>query len=384
MIAITVGLFGGLVASGISKGMVIDMVNNALDTETSNIQVHNSKFVENSEVEFIIKNSDEYVKEIKNIEEVKAVSQRSKSFGMASTASKAKGIIINGIIPDSEKQVTGIYKHLVYGTYFEDKRKNRIVIGEKLAKELKVKLKSKIILTFQDYDGNLTGAAFKVEGIFKTNNSTFDGGNVFVRKSDIDRLLDLPSGSSHEIAVLLNDYKKTADVIPVVKKIMPDYKVEGWYDINPYLQFASSLTGFMLYLFMAIIMLALGFAIVNTMLMVVLERTKELGMIMAVGMNKYKVFKMILYETTFLGIMGGIFGLLVSAWFTSYFGENGIDISSVAQGFEALGYGAVMHPVLTTFDYVSVAAMVILTSFIASIFPTIRALKMKPVDAIRD
>jgi ABC-type antimicrobial peptide transport system permease subunit len=120
------------------------------------------------------------------------------------------------------------------------------------------------------------------------------------------------------------------------------------------------------------------------MLMVILERTKELGMIMAIGMNRFRVFKMIMYETTMLAIVGGILGILVSVLFTSYFGRVGIDISSVAKGFESLGYSSVMHPVLEFIDYVEVIIMVMLTGIIASIFPTIRALKMKPVEAIRD
>ena len=382
--AVTIGLFGGLVASGIMKGMVVDMVNNALENQTSHIQVHNKKFKENDEVVYLIKDSGKYLEEIEKIPEVKAVCQRTKSFGMVSTASHSSGVMINGIEPEQERKVTMIYAKLDTGSYFTSRGRNRIVISQRLAKTLKVGLRSKIVITFQDYNGNLTGAAFKVEGIFKTQNAIFDKTNVFVRKSDLDRLLDMPPNTSHEIAVLLKDYTETDMVIPEIKRLMPDYLVEGWFDIDPYLKLTSAMTGFMLWIFMGIILIALGFAIVNTMLMVVLERTKELGMIMAIGMNKYKVFRMIFYETSFLGLIGGVLGILISVWFTSYFGERGIDISSMGQGFEALGYGSVMHPVLELTDYLQVVAMVIFTGFIASIFPTIRALKMKPVEAIRD
>lgn len=384
ILATTVGLFGGLMSSGLMKGMVLHMVNNALENQTSHIQIHNKKFVENDEVQYFIKNSDEYLQKINKLAGVEAACERTKSFGMASTASKSSGVMINGIIPEQEKKVTKIYDKLVSGNYFSDKGRNRIVISENTAKSLNVHIKSKIVLTFQDYDGNLTGAAFKVVGIFKTQNSSFDKLNVFVRKSDIDRLLDLPAESSHEIAVYLKDYKETPGVVTEIKKIVPGYLVEGWYDIDPYLKMSMSMVDFMLWLFMIIILIALGFAIVNTMLMVVLERTKELGMIMAIGMNRFKVFKMILYETSFLGIIGGILGMLISAWFTSYFGEQGISIALVSKGFESIGYGSVMYPVLGFNDYVEVAILVLLTGIIASIFPTIRALKMKPVEAIRD
>jgi len=384
ILATTIGLFGGLMASGIMKGMVMNMVENALENQTSHIQIHNKKFMENDEVEYLIKNSGKYLKEINSLPGVKAASERTKSFGMAATASKSVGLMINGIIPSREKKVTDIHNNIIKGKYLDDNTKNRIIISKKTAENLKVGLKSKIVLTFQDYDGNLTGAAFKVVGIYKTQNTTFDGTNVFVRKADIDRLLDLPANSSHEIAVYLKNYEQTPLVVEKIKKIMPNYLVQGWYELDPYLQMSINTVKFMLWIFLIIILIALGFAIVNTMLMVVLERTKELGMIMAIGMNRFKVFKMILYETVFLSLIGGILGILISIWFVSYFGDRGISLSIMTKGFEAIGYGSVMYPVLEVADYIEVAVLVLLTGFVASIFPTIRALKMKPVEAIRD
>ncbi len=382
--AITVGLFGGLAASGIMKGMVIDMIDNALENTVSHIQIHDERFIDNNEVGFFIKNSSGLIKQIQAVPEVAAVCERTKAFGMASTASKALGVMINGIEPDKEKKVTKIYTKLTdsISTYFTSGKKNRILISQKLADKLNAKVKSKIVLTFQDYDGNLTGASFKVEGIFKTQNTMFDEQNVFVRKKDLDRLLDMPAHTSHEIAVLLKDYHNTPVVLDKLKKIT-SYYIEPWNKIDPYLELTTSLTGFMLLIFMTVILLALGFAIVNTMLMVILERTKELGMIMAIGMNRKKVFIMIMQETTMLTLTGGVLGILISIIFTTYFGRVGIDISDVAQGIEALGYSSVMYPQLSFTDYLQVIAMVLVTGVISSIFPTIRAIKMKPAEAVR-
>ena len=386
ILAVTTGLFGGLAATGIMKGMVFDMVKNTIENQVSDIQVHDSEFTSNNEVSFFIKNSSNIIDEIKQQPSVKAACQRTKTYGMASTASKGMGIVVNGIEPEKEKRVTKIYEKLTdsLGRYFESDKKNRILISEKLARDLNVRIKSKIVITFQDYDGNLTGAPFKVEGIYKTQNAMFDGQNVFVKKSDLDKLLNMPKNTSHEIAILLNNYQDTKNVIPFIKKIAKDYLVEGWFDIDPYLQMTSSLTSYMLIIFMSIIMLALGFTIVNTMLMVILERTKELGMIMAIGMNRLKVFVMILLETSLLAMLGGVLGIIISYIFTWYYGDVGIDISSVAEGFEELGYSSVMHPVLEFSDYVQVIIIVMITGFIASIFPTIRALKMKPAEAVRE
>ena len=386
ILAVTIGLFGGLAAAGIMKGMVFDMVKNTIETQVSDIQIHNDEFLLNNEIEFFIDDSDNKLVEISKNQNVKAVCQRTKTFGMAATASTGTGVMINGVEPEREQLVTNIHTKFTdsLSTYFTSGKKNRIIISSKLADKLNAKIKSKIIITFQDFEGNLTGASFKVAGIFKTQNTMFDEQNVFVRKSDLDRLLVMPKNTSHEIAILLNKSIDAKTQVAEIQKIVPSYKVEPWEDIDPYLKLTSSLTSYMLIIFMSIIMLALGFAIVNTMLMVILERTKELGMIMAIGMNKFKVFKMIMYETTMLALVGGVVGIVISAIFTWYFGDVGIDISSVGEGFEQLGYSSVMHPVLEMVDYIQVVILVMITGVIASIFPTIRALKMKPAEAVRD
>ncbi len=381
--AVTVGLFGGLASTGVMKGMVMDLVENAIQSQVSHIQVHNEHFVENNEIEYLMEESSEILSKVRLEASVIGVSQRTKSFGMASTASKGLGVMINGVEPENEKTVTNIFEKINEGEYFESDKKNRIIISKKLAKKLNAKLKSKIVLTFQDYEGNLSGASFKVEAIYQTQNSTFDMMNVFVKKVDIDRLLMLPDHSSHEIAILLTNEEVTQATTERINKLIPNYLVEAWYDIDPYLNMSYSMTSFMLFIFMSIIMLALGFAIVNTMLMVVLERTKELGMIMAIGMNRFKVFKMIMWETTMLALVGGLFGILISWIFTWYYGDVGIDISIVGEGFATIGYSSVMYPVLEFIDYIEVVIMVMLTGIIASIFPTIRALKMKPAEATR-
>jgi len=381
--AVTVGLFGGLASTGIMKGMVIDLVKSAIHSQVSHIQIHNEKFVQNNEVQYTMEHSSQMLDSIILQPNVIGASQRTMAFGMASTASKGLGVMIIGVNPENEKNVTNIFEKIKGGKYFESKKRNRIVIGEKLAKKLNAKLKSKIVLTFQDYEGNLSGASFKVEGIYETQNTTFDEINVFVKKSDLDKLLLLPKNTSHEIAILLTNEQETKPMALLIKKLTPNYFVEDWTEISPYLNLSYSMTSFMLLIFMSIIMLALGFAIVNTMLMVVLERTKELGMIMAIGMNRFKVFSMIMWETSMLAFVGGAVGILLSFIFTWYFGNVGIDISSVGDGFEAMGYSSVMYPVLDFIDYVEVVILVMLTGLIASIFPTIRALKMKPAEATR-
>ena len=129
--------------------------------------------------------------------------------------------------------------------------------------------------------------------------------------------------------------------------------------------------------------MALLFGIINTMLMVVMERTKEIGMLMAIGMNKIKVFSMIVFESVMLSLTGGIVGIIIGA-ISAKFGEtHPIDLSIWAQGYQQLGYDAFVYTSLDPEMLINVTVLVILTGIIAAIYPAYKALKNDPADALR-
>ena len=163
----------------------------------------------------------------------------------------------------------------------------------------------------------------------------------------------------------------------------PELLVRTWRDLSPQLQLAADFSGVFGIGFLAIILIALGFGIVNTMLMVVMERTREIGMLMALGMARTRVFWMLLYETAFLSMVGGVAGLVLSFVVVGYFGRVGVNMQSWAKGFSAIGYDSMVYPESTMAFYFLVAAMVLVTAFVASIYPASRALKLLPAEAIR-
>jgi len=407
MIAVTLGLFAGIFSAALMNGMMQQRIEAAISNEVSSIQLHNPKYLENNEIQFSIKNTDSIVSNIENIPGVKAVSKRIKLSAMAKTARTGTGVIIYGIEPAKEKKVTEVYskiydstslvesKHFTdpvrinnylkdsCGTYFKNPKRNPIVIGEKLAKKLKVKIRSKIVISLQRVDGTPTEGAFRVIGIYKTNNSMFDEMNIFVRAGDLENLTGMDSTKAHEIAILLNN----DDQINVIKSTLqgeyPLLDVMTWQEIQPDLGMMAGYMNAMLYIFIIIILLALGFGIVNTMLMVVLERIKELGMLMAVGMNRGRVFRMIMLETIFLSITGAILGMIISSLVINHFAKFGIDLTAWAGGLEAIGYEAILYPSIDMTFYIGVTILVILTGILASVYPAIKALRLKPAEAVR-
>ena len=132
-----------------------------------------------------------------------------------------------------------------------------------------------------------------------------------------------------------------------------------------------------------IILAALAFGIVNTMLMAVLERTRELGMLAAIGMNRRKIFSMIMLESVFLSLVGGITGMGVASAVIAATAKNGINLASYAKGLESMGYSAQIFPVIDTKFLIITTLLIVLTGILSSVYPARKALKMNPVDAIR-
>ncbi len=386
IIAITLGLTGGIFTSALMLGMSQQKVTSAIQNEVSHIQIHNPLFLENTEIQYTIENADSIVDEIKKLPEVKAVCQRTKTTAMASTARTGTGIIVLGINPEEEKTVSGIYKTIAdtNGTYFGTKKRNPIVIGKKLAKELNAKLRSKIVLSFQAIDGSLIYSAFRVVGIYKTKNSLFDETTVFIKNKDFLKLTGLKKASTHEIAIILyNEGKTLTEFSNKLKTLFPKLNIMTWKTIEPGLGMIADIYDAILYVFLIIILLALCFGIINTMLMSVLERVKEIGMLMAIGMSKTRIFKMIMLETVFLAFTGGIAGMIISFFLVNYFGKVGINLSMFEKAWASFGFDSYIYPKINATYYITITIMVVLTGIFASIYPAKKALSLNPVDALK-
>jgi ABC-type lipoprotein release transport system permease subunit len=360
---------------GLNEQRMSGAVNNYL----SHVQIHHPEFQEDFNKKYTLSNVVDIEKQLDTSTLVKAYSKRLVINGMAATAKGNYGVQILGIFPEQEQHLTQISKSLVSGAYFKKFKRNPIVIGQKLADKLGVKVKSKIVLNFQDAENNTIAQSFRVEGIYKSNSSLFDLGTVFIKHKDVAGLTGL-SGKIHEIAILCNKIENTN---LLKNQIISNSKIESWDQIAPELGYAQKTMSSFIYIFMGIILIALAFGIINTMLMAILERKHELGMLISVGMNKRKVFSMILMETIFLTLIATPIGMLLSYWSINYFGKYGIDLSSVAAGLESLGIGSRIFTYLPTDLYFTITLMTLLVALLSAIIPARRALKLNPAEAVK-
>lgn len=383
--AIVLGVIGGVGLSAFVNGLFLKRVNMAIENEASNIQIHNSQFLLNKEIIDTIPDCLKITTVLDTFKKVKAYSLRIKCVSMINSANSGDGIMLNGINPEKEKLVTGIYKFIIKGNYFSEKRKNGILLGDKLVQKLKIKLRSKVVLTFQTTTGEITSAAFKVIGIYKTSNSGFDEHNAYVNSMEIIPIIGCNPNNAHEIAISVFEDDFTENVIGTLKNIFNNDQIEiqSWKEVMPELNLLNGATEYMLYIFMTIIFLALSFGIINTMLMAVLERIREIGMLMAIGMNKPRIFKMIMLETILLMSTGSAVGLVFAYLIVNFFKVHGIDLSVLGAGLSDLGFSSIIHPFLKPSAYVAIVILVITTGILSSIVPARKALSLNPSEAIR-
>lgn len=379
--SIVLGIWAGIFVVAFCYGLNKQRTTSSIESAISHIQIHHPEFRQNFEGKFVLEDPKALKETLENEEGVKAYAFRSLLFGMINSPIKSNGVQIIGVHKDEEKKVTNLHSKITVGTYFETKRKNAILIGEALAEKLKVRLRSKVVLTFQDQENNIISGAFRVCGIFKTQYTKYDENHVFIQNKDLHRLLK--TESYHQAALLSHSLEEVEETTQSLESKLKNYDVKDWKRISPELAYADEVMETWLFLIMIIIMLALIFGIINTMLMAVFERRKELGMLMAIGMNKSKVFMLILTETLLLSLVGAPSGMLLGALTIKITSQTGIDLSIVGDGLQSVGLGNIIYPVIDPWFYAFISILVFVFTLISAIYPSKKALKLKPTEAIR-
>ncbi len=383
IISIILGIWSGLFISALTLGMNEQRTKNIISTSLSHLQIHNKTFLANLNIKDTINSPQIDLNACKSNKMIKAYTGRQIAAGMIANAKGNYGIQLYGINPETEKKVTAIFSKIEKGNYFTRLKRNPIVLGKELAKKMNAKLNSKVVVTLQNINGDLVNGAFRVEGIYNAENSTLELSTAFVKIEDLAKITGLSKNTLHEIALLGNNIKNAPLIKKDLEKVDKTNKIETWAEISPALSYAQAMMSKFLYIFMVVILLALSFGIINSMLMAVLERKKEIGMLMAVGMKKRKIFSMISYETLFLSLIAAPVGLLFAYITIKYFSIHGIDLSIFSSGLASFGMGTIIYTYLPTNIYFEITFLTIIIAFISSLFPARRALKLNPAEAVK-
>jgi len=249
---------------------------------------------------------------------------------------------------------------------------------------IEFKSRASLIISFQNEKGEITGDKFRITGIYKTGNRMFDEMSVFVNKKDLVSLTGYNINEAHEIAILLKNRDDADEFAKKIKEKFPDLEIKTWKEVDPMLVMLAEYMVIYNYFLIALILAALSFGIINTMLMAIMERTKELGMLAAIGMNRKKIFSMIMVETVFLTITGAVVGLIANFLIISKLSETGIDLTKqMGEAMEAIGFDSKIYPDMGLDYYIGITLLVIFAAILSSIYPAIKAIKLNPAEAVR-
>lgn len=378
--SIIIGLWAGVVAVGTMNGMMNQRVNYLIDSEITHLQIHHPEFLTERRPSDTIPNVEEIRAFLRTQPEVVSYSTRSLSDGMLQSAVKASGVRIRGIDPELEQQTTTFYRNMVEGEYLSDTFRNPVIVGQAMANDHHLRLGDRIVLTFEGLNGQLTSTAFNIVGIFRSASSDFDTFNVFVHSADMNRYLGA-EGIVHEMAVLLTHADFSSEVTTRLNEQFSGIEAQTWQELSPELSTIVELSGLMLFIITLVIMAALAFGILNTMLMALFERMREIGMLISIGMSRKKVFSMILLESLLLTLVGALLGLLLAWLSISYLSVNGVNFEMFAEGIAELGWDHIVFPVLTSSEYISILVLVASVSLLSAVYPAFKAIRIHPLEA---
>lgn len=381
LLAVILGIWAGIFVLAFYNGMIMERMQNQLDNFTGHVQIHEPGYLNERLITDTIPDPQRLVTDLSQNPQVIGVVAHTTAMGLVSSATNSYGVTINGITPSRETKVFDIHKYIIHGTYLNPELENNVIIGEALAKRLKVSLGSKIVLTFQDIHNNITAGAFRISGLFRSPNKSMDETQVYVRAKDIQRLIG-KQDAVQEIYLRLANYQTAPRVAADLRSKYPGLEIQSWETAAPEFQLLNNEMNMEITIIMGIIIFALILAILNTMLMAILERTHELGMLMAVGMSKIKVFGMIVIETVMLSFTGVPIGLGIAWLSIRVSSQTGINLSILAYG-QQYGFSAIVHPSIDAYLYPVTAVMMIAAALLASFYPARKALKLRPVQAIR-
>jgi ABC-type lipoprotein release transport system permease subunit len=326
--------------------------------------------------EYLIENPAQLAAQVESIEAVDFATPRLMASGIVTIGNDSTGVQIMGVDPASA--ANDPYRSLVAGEFIAADDRSGILIGYPLAESFGLQVGSQITLLVNTAEGNVDEQPFTVRGIFTTGSSTYDKGIVLLPLDKAQAFSGATNRASF-IFIMLHDREQAPAVAAAITGAA--YKVETWTEMNELLVLMNDFAGAYIMFLNLLILGVTVTVIVNTMLMAVFERTREIGILSALGMKGRQIIALFLAEASLLALGGVVVGLLAGAALSLYFGQVGIYFGDI--GVSGLIMGDRIYTYLTLEDTVNLTITAFVVTLLASYYPARIASRMEPVEALR-
>ena len=379
--AIILGTWAMIFMTALMRGMVTDVVREGINALPGHVQVHHPEYRDDPSVANPIPLSDSEITARFADAGFTGWASRVRVPAVVTSEYDSRGITLLGIDPERERDLTFVDYARVEGRFLESVDDRGVVIGQKLARTLNTRLGKRIVLMSQDQDNEIADRGFRVVGLFEADVTAYEEAFVFVGKSTAQNMLRIGDQVS-ELFAVGDDYRDVEAVYQRVAALVDgSVDVQPWFEIDTYLSAMSKVMDGFLYVWIIVIFLALSFGLVNTLVMAVFERVREIGLMLALGMKPIFILGQIVIESLMLLALGLAVGTVL-AWAAVQPIKDGIDISIVDEGLDMWGMSSVLYPELLLSDVILANVVVLVLGFLASLSPAWRAAHYEPVEAI--
>lgn len=368
-------------------GVYDTMINTSVKIHAGHVQVMAQGYKDKMNMRRTISKPGKLGSLLEDMEEIEAYTYRAEGFSMVSSEERTYGVMVTGIDPDREARVSTIKSLIRTGAYFTDSGDYGALVGSLLAENLKVKPGDELTILGQARDGSIAATVVKVRGIFSSGIDDFDRNTVQIPLKTFQETYRMQGGVHRVVAVCdsLDDVSAVKQTIVwEIDGIENTYPLEvyDWKEIMPGLLQSIQMdlvSGLIMY---GILIIVVAFSILNTFLMAIFERTREFGVLMAIGTGPGRLTKILLIESIAMTCIGIFLGMGLGSIITLYFQAHGIDFTGASEIMSQMGISGTMYPRLSALSLTTGPLAVLFITALAALYPALKVRKLRPVEAI--
>lgn len=361
------------------------MINNTLRAFSGHLQIQAEGYQENQRIRSSIPAVSDLAREARSALPSAGVAARAAAFALASSDERSYGIRVIGVEPGHEPDVSTLPGLLERGRFLRDGMAPEIVIGAVMARNLKVGVGDEITLLGSGRDGSFAAAVMTVVGIFKTGMAEMDRSIAEVPLPFFQDVFTMPD-HGHQLVIALENLDALPAAEAAVKPLADSREgltVLDWVELNPGLKQAIQADMSSAWFMYGVLIVLVAFSVLNTQLMSVLERTREFGVISALGVRPRRLAALVMLETTLMALIGLVIGVALGWLVTVYFNHAGFTYPGMEQAAERFNLPSRIYPTVTFSSILLGPSVVFVFCLLASLYPALRLLRLRPVEAMR-